>query len=64
MAKKSILTAGSNAVTGKGSFVSKEQLMTKVKAKAYEFWEKQGRKNGNDRAHWFEAERIVKSQAN
>ena len=62
MKKKSIVTAGSKAVL-KGSLESKDQIMTKVKAKAYEFWERQGRKNGSDRKHWFEAENFVKSQA-
>jgi len=42
---------------------SKEPLTTRINAKAYELWEKQGRKNGNDRIHWFEAEKIIKSQA-
>jgi len=41
---------------------SKEPLATQINAKAYELWEKQGRKNGNDITHWFEAEKIIKSQ--
>jgi hypothetical protein len=41
---------------------SKEPMTTRINAKAYELWEKQGRKNGNDRTHWFEAEKIIKSQ--
>ncbi len=55
MVKKNVVEAKIN----KGSFESKEQLRTKIKAKAYEFWEKQGRKNGNDRTHWLEAEKII-----
>ena len=49
---------------GKTVTESKEQLLTKVRAKAYEFWEKQGKKDGNDRAHWFEAEKAVKGRTN
>jgi len=62
MAVKNVVALRSNAVAEKSSLVSKEQLAVKIKAKAYEFWEKTGKKNGSDRAHWFEAERIVKSQ--
>ncbi|MDO8803095.1 MAG: DUF2934 domain-containing protein [Elusimicrobiota bacterium] len=52
----------SQSVTKNRPQESKEQLATQISAKAYELWEKQGRKNGNDRTHWFEAERIIKSQ--
>jgi len=41
---------------------SKNQLTAQINAKAYELWEKQGRKNGNDRSYWLEAERIIKNQ--
>ena len=40
----------------------KEPLDTQIKAKAYELWEKQGRKNGTDQSNWLEAERIIKNQ--
>ena len=41
---------------------SKEPLATQINAKAYELWEKQGRKNGTDRSNWLEAEKIIKSR--
>ena len=50
------------SVTKKGYQKSKEQITTQVNTKAYELWEKQGRKNGNDRSHWYEAERIIKGR--
>ncbi|MBF0217301.1 MAG: DUF2934 domain-containing protein [Candidatus Omnitrophica bacterium] len=30
-----------------------------VRIKAYEFWEKDGRKQGNDEQYWLDAERSV-----
>ena len=63
MKKKSATAAEVKAVLKKGPLESRGQLTAKVKAKAYEFWEKQGKKNGNDQAHWLEAEKIIKSQA-
>ena len=41
---------------------SNKPLATQINAKAYELWEKQGRKNGDDRTHWLEAEKIIKNQ--
>ena len=38
------------------------QLTEQINAKAYEIWGKQGRKNGNDRAHWLELKKIIKGQ--
>jgi len=49
-------------VAGTRSAKSKETLTTQISLKAYELWEKQGRINGADRAHWLEAERIIKGQ--
>ena len=34
-----------------------------IGARAYELWEKEGRPNGRDWAHWFEAERMLQRQA-
>ena len=40
----------------------KEPLNARIKAKAYELWEKRGRRNGTAQADWLEAERIIKNQ--
>lgn len=58
MIKKSVVAAEHK----KSITETKGPLMSKVKAKAYELWEKQGRKNGSDHKHWYEAENFVKSQ--
>ncbi len=34
-----------------------------ISARAYELWEKEGRPDGRDLAHWFEAERTLQQQA-
>lgn len=34
-----------------------------ISARAYELWEKEGRPDGRDLAHWLEAERILQQQA-
>lgn len=52
----------SRLATKNGSQKSKEPLETQINAKAYELWEKQGKKNGTDRSNWLEAERIIKNQ--
>jgi len=33
-----------------------------IGARAYELWEKEGRPNGRDLAHWLEAERMLQRQ--
>ena len=33
-----------------------------IKKKAYELWEKDGRKQGCDMQYWLQAEKIIKSQ--
>ena len=32
-----------------------------IAARAYQLWEASGRRHGEDRAHWFEAERELRS---
>jgi Protein of unknown function (DUF2934). len=34
-----------------------------IRKKAYELWEKEGRKSGNDMNYWLKAEKAVKTQA-
>jgi hypothetical protein len=34
-----------------------------IGTRAYELWEKEGRPNGRDLAHWLEAERMLRQQA-
>ena len=33
-----------------------------IKRKAYELWEKEGRRQGNDMDYWLRAEKAVKAQ--
>ena len=33
-----------------------------IKKKAYELWEKEGRRQGNDMDYWLRAEKAVKAQ--
>ena len=33
-----------------------------ISARAYDLWEKEGRPDGRDWAHWFEAERMLTQQ--
>ncbi len=44
------------------SSCSQTQFSDAVKKKAYELYEKSGRKSGRDLANWLEAEKIVRSQ--
>jgi hypothetical protein len=34
-----------------------------IKKKAYELWDKDGRKNGRELDYWLKAEKVVKNQA-
>jgi hypothetical protein len=36
-----------------------EKLLQEIRKKAYELFEKSGRKHGNDLAHWFQAEKEI-----
>lgn len=42
---------------------SKQCMTDVIKAKAYELWDKDGRKSGNDLYYWLQAEKSVKSQS-
>ena len=41
--------------------MSQDQLTDMIRKKAFELYEKRGRKGGNSLANWLEAERIVKA---
>ena len=41
---------------------SKDQLTEAIRKKAYELYEKRGRKSGNALVDWLEAERVVKQK--
>jgi len=41
--------------------VTGDQINDQIRKKAFELYEKRGRKGGNALADWFEAERIVKA---
>lgn len=47
----------------KKSSASSSQLTEKIRKKAYELYEKRGRKSGRAMDDWLEAERIVKQKA-
>lgn len=40
----------------------KKDCTTLIREKAYELWEKDGRKQSRDQDYWLRAEKIVKSQ--
>ena len=42
---------------------SNKDLTGQIRKKAYELYEKSGRKPGRDRDNWLEAERIIKQKA-
>lgn len=41
----------------------KNQLTEMIRKKAYELYEKRGKKGGHEMADWLEAERIVKQKS-
>lgn len=55
MAKKSM-----NKVSG--MLVPQNQLTDMIRKKAYELYEKRGKKSGRDMDNWLEAERIIKQK--
>jgi len=44
-----------------GSECSKKDVSECIKKKAYELWEKDGRKQGCDMNYWLKAEKAIKS---
>ena len=54
MARKSI----SNLSTS----IPQDQLTDMIRKKAYELYEKRGKKSGQDMNNWLEAERIIKQK--
>jgi hypothetical protein len=42
--------------------MTNEDLKRLIEKKAYELWEKRGRKAGNSQADWLEAERLVRGK--
>ena len=42
--------------------IDKEELLSLIKEKAAELWEKDGCKSGRDFDYWLKAEKIVKGQ--
>ena len=41
---------------------AQDQLTDMIHKKAYEFYEKRGKKSGHDMDNWLEAERIIKQK--
>ena len=58
MARKSMNKASSGSATT----VSQNQLTDMIRKKAYELYEKRGKKQDRDMDNWLEAERIVKQK--
>ena len=46
----------------KKTSTEKTDLTDRIRAKAKELWEKDGRKQGRDLDYWLQAERIIKSE--
>lgn len=40
---------------------SRTVAQQEIAARAYQLWEASGRRHGDDRAHWFQAERELRS---
>ena len=45
-----------------GMAIPQDQLTNMIRKKAYELYEKRGKKSGQDMANWLEAERIIKQK--
>ena len=58
MAKWSNNKTFSNASTS----IPQDQLTDMIRKKAYELYEKRGKKSGQDMANWLEAERLIKQK--
>ena len=58
MARWSTNKASSNTSTS----IPQDQLTDMIRKKAYELYEKRGKKSGQDMNNWLEAERIVKQK--
>ena len=43
--------------------ITKDQLTEMIRKKAYELYEKRGRKSGHSMNDWLEAERIIKQKS-
>jgi hypothetical protein len=52
----------SEVSSGSTKRITKAEFMAMVQKKAYELYEKDGRKQGNDVKHWLTAERLVKEE--
>lgn len=48
--------------TGSRASASKDQITDLIRKKAYELYEKRGKKSGHAMSDWLEAERIVKQK--
>lgn len=47
---------------GSGIAIPQDQLTDMIRKKAYELYEKRGKKQGHDMDNWLEAERIIKQR--
>jgi len=56
--KRSSSQAGSSKISA-----SQDQVTEAVRKKAYELYEKRGKKSGHETKDWLEAERIVKQKS-
>lgn len=45
-----------------GMAIPQDQLTNMIRKKAYELYEKRGKKSGQDMDNWLEAERIIKQK--
>ena len=45
-----------------GTSIPQDQLTDMIRKKAYELYEKRGKKSGQDMNNWLEAERLIKQK--
>lgn len=62
MARTTNRTGSSFSGTSRMS-ATQDQITDMIRKKAYELYEKRGRKQGHSKEDWLEAERIVKQKA-
>jgi hypothetical protein len=48
--------------SGSGMPITSDQLTDMIRKKAYELYEKRGKKQGRDLDNWLEAERMIKQK--
>lgn len=61
MKTKDTIFLGSATASSKAPGLSSKEYCERVTKKAYELYQKRGRKPGHDKEDWYEAERLVRA---